>query len=158
MPIEINQKAPVFSLPDQEEKIHTISDYAGKWVLLYFYPKDDTPGCTKEACSVRDNMPKFEGLDTVVLGISADSVNSHKKFAEKYKLPFTLLSDRSKETIELYGAWETKNILGKEIKVISRTSFLINPEGIVVKIYKNVNPRGHAEQVLADLNKLKTID
>lgn len=155
MPIDINQEAPNFSLPDQDGKIHSIFDYKNKWILLYFYPKDDTPGCTKEACSVRDNFPHFGNLNAVVLGISADSVKSHKKFAEKYKLPFTLLSDETKETIKAYDAWGKKKFLGKTFEGVLRTSYLINPHRIIVKIYKNVKPNDHAEKVLYDLNQLQ---
>jgi thioredoxin-dependent peroxiredoxin len=154
MQIKINQIAPDFSLPDQEGKIHQLSDFKGKWVLLYFYPKDDTPGCTAEGCAFRDNLPDFNKLNVTVLGVSADTVKSHKKFAEKYGLSFFLLSDETKKTIKDYDVWGSKNFLGKMFEGILRTSFLINPEGIIVKIYENVKPKEHAQQVLADLNQL----
>jgi peroxiredoxin Q/BCP len=138
MKIKAGQIAPDFSLPDQNGKEHKLSDYKGKWVLLYFYPKDDTPGCTKEACAIRDNLPDFKKLKTIVLGVSADSVKSHGKFVEKYQLPFTLLADEDKKVIKQYGAWD-------------RTSFLIDPRGKIVKIYEKVKPETHAEEVLMDL-------
>lgn len=122
---------------------------------MYFYPKDDTPGCTKEACSIRDNLPKFKSLNMDVLGISADTVKSHKKFAEKYGLPFTLLSDEKKEVLKKYGTWAKKKLAGKDYFGILRTSFLINPEGKIFKIYQNVKPDTHAEEVLRDLQNIK---
>lgn len=145
------QLAPDFSLPDQEAKIHKLSDYRGKWVLVYFYPKDDTPGCTTEACTLRDNLPEFKEIKTVVLGISTDSVRTHKKFADKYGLPFTLLSDEQKEVVEKYGVWREKSLFGKKYMGIVRTSFLVDPQGKVAKIYENVKPEVHAEEVLRDI-------
>ncbi len=147
----INKKAPDFKLKDQEGKYHKLSTYKGKWVLVYFYPKDDTPGCTKEACLIRDNFPNFQKLGIVVLGISVDSVESHKKFAQKYNLPFTLLSDDKKEVVKKYNVWGKKKFMGREYEGTLRTSFLINPQGKIVKIYENVKPEIHAEEVLTDL-------
>lgn len=152
--LKLNTKAPDFSLPDQEGNVHSLADYKGKWVLVYFYPKDETPGCIKEACAIRDNWPFFEKLDCVVIGVSADSVKSHDKFVNKYKLPFILLADEKKEMLEKYGAWQKKNFLGKEYMGIKRMSYLINPEGEVAKIYPDVKAAGHAEEVLADLKLL----
>lgn len=151
--IEVGKMAPDFELPDQDGKLHKLSDYHGKSVLLYFYPKDDTPGCTKEACSIRDSQANFKNLTTVVLGVSTDSVESHKKFAEKYKLPFTLLSDEKKEVVKLYGAWGDKKIPGLEYFGLGtlRSSFLIDPEGKIAKIYEKVKPATHAEEVLKDV-------
>ncbi len=154
MKLKLNQKAPDFKLPDQNGKEHKLSDCAGKWVLLYFYPKDDTPGCTKEACGIRDNFPAFKKMKAVVLGVSADSSASHVKFADKYKLPFTLLSDEKKEVLEKYGVWGKKKFMGREYMGISRTSFLINPLGKIAKIYENVKPEIHAEEVLKDLEEI----
>lgn len=154
MKIKINQKAPNFKLKDQNNKIHELLDYLGKWVLVYFYPKDDTPGCTKEACAIRDNFPNFKKLKIVVLGISTDSVESHKKFSEKYNLPFTLLADYKKEVVKKYGVWGNKKFMGREYEGTLRTSFLINPKGKIVKIYKNVKPEIHAEEVLKDLKAM----
>lgn len=154
MIISLNQTAPDFSLPDQHGTMHKLSDQKGQWVLLYFYPKDDTPGCTQEACSIRDNFPKFADLKLNVFGISTDSVKSHGKFVEKYKLPFTLLSDEQKTVVDAYGVWGKKKFMGKEYMGTSRTSFLVNPEGKIAKIYQNVKPLAHVEEVLADLKDL----
>lgn len=151
MRLKIGTKAPDFTLPDQSGTSHTLSDYKGRWVLIYFYPKDDTPGCTKEACGIRDEFPKFKKMDVVVFGISADSAARHKKFAEKYKLPFTLLSDESKKVLPTYDVWAKKKFMGREYMGILRSSFLINPDGRIAKIYENVKPNVHAEEVLSDL-------
>ncbi len=151
MKLKIGDKAPGFNLPDQNGKDHAIQDYLGKWVLIYFYPKDDTPGCTKEACSIRDNFPHLSKLKTIVLGISVDTTKSHAKFAGKYSLPFTLLADNQKEIVAKYGVWALKNFLGREYYGTKRTSFLINPKGRIAKIYQNVKPLVHAQQVLEDL-------
>ncbi len=141
-------KAPDFSLVDQMGKTHNLSDYKGKWLLLYFYPKDDTPGCTKEACSFRDLNSDFMKKGIAVLGVSKDNLNSHKKFATKYKLNFPILSDPTHQVIEAYGAWGTKKFMGKEYEGILRNSYLINPEGEIVKSYIGVDPSAHAEEVL----------
>lgn len=143
--------APLFTLPDQNGKEHSLADYRGKWVLLYFYPKDDTPGCTNEACTIRDSFPHFQELKIAVLGVSVDSVESHKKFKEKYHLPFTLLSDYKKEVVPQYGVWGKKKFMGKIHEGTLRTSFLIDPEGKIAKIYENVDPAVHAAEVLTDL-------
>lgn len=155
MILKVSQKAPEFALPDQNGKVHKLSDYQGKWVLLYFYPKDDTPGCTKEACSLRDALPNFGQLEAVVLGVSVDSVASHKKFADKYKLPFMLLADSDKKVVNLYGVWGEKKFMGRAYHGTLRTSFLIDPHGKIVKIYENVKPPVHAQEVLEDLKGLK---
>lgn len=154
MTLKIGQKAPAIKLPDQNGKIHELKDYSGQWVLVYFYPKDDTPGCTKEACALRDNFPKFKKLKAVVLGISIDSVKRHEKFATKYELPFTLLADENKEVVEKYGVWAEKSMYGRKYMGILRTSFLIDPTGKIAKIYEGVKPEAHAEEVLADLQTL----
>ena len=154
MKLKIGQSAPAFTLLDQDGKKHTLSDYHGKWVLLYFYPKDDTPGCTKEACGLRGAFPKFGKLKAVVLGVSVDSVKSHQKFAQKYGLPFTLLADEDKKAVKQYGVWAKKKMMGREYMGTLRTSFLIDPRGKIVKIYQNVKPEQHAEEVLADLKSL----
>ena len=145
------EKAPEFSLADQSGTVHTLSQYKGKWVFLYFYPKDDTPGCTKEACMIRDDYPNFTKLDAVVFGVSADSVKSHGKFGEKYQLPFTLLSDEEKKTVHDYGVWGEKKFMGRTYMGISRMSFLIDPQGNIAKVYEKVLPPTHAGEVLADL-------
>lgn len=135
--------APDFSLPDQNAVDHKLSDYLGQWVLLYFYPKDDTPGCTIEACSMQENLPKFDELGIKVLGISADPVSSHQKFAQKYGLNFTLLSDNKKEVINKY---EAGGIFTKRI------SYLVDPQGQIFKAYENVKPETHVAEVLDDLS------
>lgn len=155
MNLKQNQSAPDFTLPDQNSKNHKLSDYKGGWVLVYFYPKDDTPGCTKEACSIRDNFPKFTKSKAIVLGISIDSIKSHAKFVKKYKLPFTLLSDEDKSVVKKYGVWAKKKFMGKEYLGTLRTSFLIDPKGKIAKIYEKVNPEIHAEEVLKNLKDLK---
>lgn len=149
------QEAPDFTLEDQEGTTHTLSQYRGSYVLLYFYPKDDTPGCTKEACAIRDAMPDFTSLDLVVLGISPDTVASHKKFAQKYGLPFTLLADPERTVIDTYGVWGRKKFMGKEYDGVFRTSFLIAPDGTVAKVYENVKPEIHAAEVLEEVKRQK---
>jgi peroxiredoxin Q/BCP len=146
--------APNFSLPDQDNTVHTLSQYAGKWVIVYFYPKDATPGCTKEACSFRDGRQVLEDAGAVVLGISKDTVASHKKFAEKHNLNFTLLSDTSTETIQAYGAWGKKKFMGREYEGIQRNTYLINPAGEIAKTYEGVNPLTHVGELLKDLKEL----
>lgn len=148
-------KAPHFSLPDQDEKIHHLTDYKDRWLVLYFYPKDDTPGCTKEACSFRDGIHEFEKRGVAVVGVSKDSVKSHKKFAEKYHLNFPLLSDESKEMIKAYGAWGEKKFMGKTFDGVVRNTYLISPHGVIEKTYQNVNPLIHTAQILKDLNTLQ---
>jgi peroxiredoxin Q/BCP len=148
-------KATDFSLPDQNNQLHSLKNYQGQWVLLYFYPKDNTPGFTKEACGFPDHLNQLKNYDVVVLGISADSVESHQKFALKYHLNFPLLSDVNKEVIKKYQAWGKKKFMGKEYEGILRISFLINPKGEIVKKYKKVKPEIHAQEVLEDIKILK---
>lgn len=150
----IGTLAPDFTLTDQNGTEHTLSSYRGSWVLVYFYPKDDTPGCTKQACAIRDAWAEFEKLNCVVLGISIDGEKSHKKFEEKYTLPFTLLADIEKTVVNAYGVWAPKKFMGREFLGTLRTSFLINPEGTIVQIYEKVNTETHALMVLTDLEKL----
>jgi peroxiredoxin Q/BCP len=147
--------APEFTLLDQDGTEHSLKNYVGKWVLIYFYPKDDTAGCTKQACAIRDADEDFSKLDAVVLGISADSVKSHKKFVEKYQLPFALLADEDKSVINAYGVWGPKKFMGREYEGILRTSFLIDPTGKIAKVYEKVSPATHSEMVLADLKALQ---
>lgn len=149
--ISVHTKAPEFSLQDQDGVTHTIAQYRGKKILLYFYPKDDTPGCTKEACMLRDNFPAFKKLGITVFGVSADSEKSHKKFEEKYDLPFTLLADTDHKVADSYGAWGLKKMMGREYNGMFRVSFLIDGEGKIAKVYEKVRPEMHAEEVLADL-------
>ena len=152
--MKLKQTAPDFTLPDQNGKNHKLSDYMSSWVLIYFYPKDNTPGCTKEACLIRDNFPFFEKLNLKVIGISADSIESHAKFSKKHNLPFTLLSDEKKEVIEKYDVLKKKSIFGRTVLGIKRTSFLIDDKGKIVKIYENVKPAVHAQEVLEDMKNL----
>ncbi len=156
MGLKIGDKAPDFVLKDQNGKERSLSEFKGRKVLLYFYPRDFTPGCTKEACGIRDNFEGFEKLDVVVLGVSTDSVESHKKFAQKHNLPFILLSDEKAEVTKKYGVWKKKKMTGKEFFGIARTSFLIDEEGKIIKIYEKVKPDVHAREVLEDLEKLKS--
>ena len=153
--LNIGDIAPNFELPDQNNKTHKMSDYKGKYLLIYFYPKDDTPGCTKEACGFRDNLPHFESAKLTVVGVSADSVKSHEKFATKYKLPFTILSDEGKKSLTDYGVWQRKSFLGRKYMGINRWSFLVGPDGKIIKIYEKVNPLNHPKEVLKDLEKLQ---
>lgn len=144
-------KAPLFCLIDENNKEHCLASYQGQWVLVYFYPKDDTPGCTQEACALRDSWAEFKKYNAVVLGVSADSVGSHKKFKEKFNLPFPLLVDSDREVMKSFDVLGEKSMFGKAFIGIKRESFLINPEGEIVKHYKNVKPAIHAEEVLRDL-------
>lgn len=152
----VGKRAPQFALTDQDGKKHELKDYAGTWLLIYFYPKDHTSGCTAEACAVRDIFPSFEKLDAAVLGVSPDTEAKHKKFQEDYKLPFPLLADVDKHMAEAYGVWQNKKFLGKEYMGIVRTSFLVNPEGIIAKVYTKVKPLIHASEVVADLKKMQS--
>ncbi|HPF95510.1 MAG: thioredoxin-dependent thiol peroxidase [Candidatus Magasanikbacteria bacterium] len=153
--LKIGSKAPAFNLPDKDGVMHKLADKKGEWVVLYFYPKDDTPGCTVEACSFRDNLPKFKKLGITVYGVSVDSQKKHQKFADKYDLPFTLLSDEEKKTVNDYGVWSLKKFMGREYMGILRWTFLINPEGKIAKIYENVKPAEHVEEILKDMKELK---
>lgn len=145
-------KAPAFQLPDSEGNQVSLDQFAGKWVVLYFYPKDDTPGCTTQACSLRDARDDLAELDAEIIGISKDDAASHEKFKAKHALNFTLLTDADGSVIEQYGAWGTK-MFGKE--GILRKTFLIDPTGMVRKVYGRVTPLGHGDQVTAELQKLQ---
>lgn len=153
--MELGTIAPGFALPDQEGRIHQLSDYRGRWVVLYFYPKDDTPGCTKEACGFRDRMGDLQELGAVVLGVSADDVKSHQRFAEKYGLNFPLLADPERQAILAYGAWGKKKLYGKEYEGVLRQTFLIDPEGRIAKVWRKVSPEGHAVEVAKALRGLR---
>lgn len=150
--MEIPYDAPNFSLPDLNGKRHTLEEYKGKWVILYFYPKDDTPGCTTEACSMRDARDTLAEMGAEIIGISKDDANSHEKFKAKYALNFTLLTDTEAKVIDSYGAWG-KKMYGRE--GILRKTFIINPAGQVVKVYGRVTPMGHGTQVIEELKKLQ---
>jgi thioredoxin-dependent peroxiredoxin len=148
---EEGKKAPDFKLSDQNEKTISLSDYKGKNVILYFYPKDDTSGCTAEACSFRDDFPKFKKVDAVILGVSPDSVESHKKFAKKYNLNFSLLADEEKEVIKKYDVWKEKSMYGRKYMGVERTTYIIDPEGKIKKIFRKVKVQGHNEEVMGAL-------
>ncbi len=150
--IEVGNKAPDFTLTDQDGNLHKLSDYRGKKLVLYFYPRDDTPGCTKEACSFRDNFSVLKKKGIEVLGVSADDESSHTKFREKYKLPFNLLTDTDKEVIEKYGVWVEKNMYGKKKWGIARKTFLIDGEGRISHIFNKVKTEIHADEVLDKLS------
>ena len=147
---EVGKEAPGFNLQDQNGEWHDLEDYRGSWLAIYFYPKDDTPGCTTEACNFRDNIYAFKVIGASVVGISVDDVESHKEFSGKYKLPFTILADEEGETAQAYGVLRD----WKLIQIASRQSFLVNPDGVIVKHYEDVNPDTHTQEVLADLEAL----
>ena len=141
-------EAPDFSLPDANGKTVKLSDFAGKTVVLYFYPKDETPGCTVEACGFRDTQAEYNKRGAVILGISPDSQESHAKFAAKHKLPFTLLADAGAKVATDYGVWGEQNFMGKKFMGVARTTFIVAPDGEVEKIFRNVKPEGHNSEVL----------
>lgn len=151
--LNVGDKAPAFSLLDQNGKMHKLSDVKGEWCLIYFYPKDDTPGCTKEACTIRDTFPKFKKLGITVFGVSVDSVKKHEKFVAKYELPFTLLADEEKTMVNDYGVWGEKSMYGRKYMGTLRNSFLIDPKGKIAKIYVGVKPAEHAQEVLGDVGR-----
>ena len=153
MPISANQKAPDFSLPDETGTIHNLADYRGKPVVLYFYPKDDTPGCTAEACNFRDDYSAYRENGIVVLGVSPDTGKSHAKFIKKYSLPFPLLADENHQVADAYGVWGPKKFMGKSYEGILRTTFLIGVDGNILKVFENVKPDGHSKQVLEALSQ-----
>lgn len=149
MPIFSGIPAPDFELQDETGTVRRLADFRGKPVVLYFYPKDDTPGCTTEACSFRDNYHAYEGTGVVILGVSPDSVKSHQKFKEKYVLPFPLLADEGHRVADQYGVWGLKKAMGREYEGILRTTFLIDREGNIAKVFENVKPSEHSAEVLA---------
>ncbi len=148
MAISSGVLAPDFSLPDENGTIRRLSDFRGKVVVLYFYPKDDTPGCTTEACNFRDDYSAYEKAGVVLLGVSPDSVESHAKFKQKYQLPFPLLADTEHKVCELYGVWGPKKFMGREYEGVLRTTFLIGPDGVIKKVFENVKPAQHSREVL----------
>ncbi|EKE13367.1 MAG: Alkyl hydroperoxide reductase/ Thiol specific antioxidant/ Mal allergen [uncultured bacterium] len=148
-------KATDFTLLDQNGREHSLSDHRGKWVVLYFYPKDDTPGCTKEACTFRDSFHELQKMGVQILGISKDSVASHKKFAEKHNLNFPILSDESKEVIKVYKSWGRKKFMGREFEGTIRNTYLIDPTSEVVKFYEKVNPLTHASEIISDIKDVQ---
>lgn len=152
--VKVGDKAPNFSLADQVGKVHNLKDYLGQWVLLYFYPKDDTPGCTKEACAIRDSWGDFKKYKLAVLGVSTDSVESHSKFSKKFDLPFPILADDEKKVVQAYGVWGEKQMMGRTYQGTKRMSFLIDDQGKIAKVYATVKPPIHATQVLGDFMNL----
>lgn len=152
--ISVGKSAPAFSLDtDAGEKL-SLKDLKGRPVVLYFYPKDDTPGCTVEACEFRDAFPRFKGSKAIILGISPDSVKSHQRFKEKFDLPFTLLADEDHAIAEKYGVWQKKSMYGRTYMGIARTTFVIDKDGKVAKIFEKVKPKGHAEEVEQAIDEL----
>ena len=149
-PPALGTEAPGFNLQDQNGEWHNLNDYRGEWLAVYFYPRDDTPGCTTEACSFRDNIHAFEAIGAKVVGVSVDDVESHKEFSEKYKLPFTILADKGGEVSNAYGVLRDYKLM----KIASRQSFIVNPDGNVAKHYEKVDPDTHTNEVLADLKRL----
>ncbi len=147
--------APDFTLPDDMGKPVRLSDYRGRYVVIYFYPKDDTPGCTQEACDFRDNLNRLKALDVEVLGISVDPVASHRKFKEKYHLNFPLLSDEQKEVVQLYGVWKEKKRFGRTYMGTERTTLIVDPEGTIVRIFPRVRVKGHVNEVIQALKELR---
>lgn len=149
--LEVGTKAPAFSLPDQNGKMHSLEEYRGKKVILYFYPKDNTPGCTKQACGFGELYPQFQEQGAVVLGVSKDSVASHKKFEEKYNLPFTLLSDPELSCIQAYDVWQEKKNYGKVSMGVVRTTYLIDEEGVIVRAFGEVKAAENPAQMLEEI-------
>lgn len=146
------QKAPEFTLPDKDGNKVSLSDFKGKKVVVYFYPKDNTPGCTQEACDFRDNFPEFNKINAEVIGISKDSVKSHEKFSDKYELPFKLLSDEDTKVIQDFGVWKEKKMFGKSYMGIVRSTFIIDEQGVIQKVFPKVKVKEHIEEVLKELN------
>jgi peroxiredoxin Q/BCP len=149
--LKTGDKAPEFTLPSSDGSKVSLSDFIGKKVILYFYPKDDTPGCTKEACSFRDDMDAFKRKKAIILGVSADDIKSHQSFAQEYSLPFPLLSDTEKKVISAYGVWKKKNLYGREFMGIERTTFLIDEKGYIQHIFPKVRVEGHTGELLEKL-------
>ena len=155
MKIKIGDRAPSFSLPDQDGTIVSLKEFfKQKNIVLYFYPKDDTPGCTVEACGFRDEIKSFEKIDAVVLGVSPDSVEKHTKFIAKFQLPFTLLSDEQKKICQDYGVWVEKSMYGRKYMGVARSTFIIGKDGKIKNIFEKVTPQGHNQEVLSALKEL----
>ena len=152
--VDPGRKAPAFTLTDQHGRTHRLADYAGRPVVLYFYPKDDTPGCTKEACAFRDNLPRFSTSEAVVLGVSGQGGASKARFAGKYGLTFPLLADENYEIAEKYGVWQKKLLYGRTFMGLSRTTYFIGPDGKVLKRWDKVKVNGHAAEVLKEIENL----
>jgi len=152
LPLTMGTPAPAFKLQDQNGQWHTLDEYKGKWLVLYFYPKDQTPGCTTEACEFRDNIFAFRDIGAVIVGISVDDVESHRKFKDKHSLPFTLLADPTKATTRAYGALKKYMLT---VELAKRETFVIDPNGRIARIYRDVEPKGHSQAVLADIREMQ---
>jgi thioredoxin-dependent peroxiredoxin len=155
MMLEVGDRAPEFELADQHGTVHRLDGYRGRWLVVYFYPKDDTPGCTAEACSFRDARSDLDALGAAVLGVSADDAAAHRRFAEKHGLSFPLLIDPDKSMLEAYGAWVEKQRFGKRHLGVQRITYLIDPEGVVARVWPRVRAEGHADEVRAALTELQ---
>lgn len=155
MKLSAGDKAPDFTLPDQDGKEHTLSNYKGSPVVLYFYPKDQTSGCTTEACAFRDDYSAYREAGVIILGVSPDSPKSHTNFIAKHDLPFTLLADTEREVLKLYSAWGLKKMYGREYEGVLRMTYLIGADGKIAKVYEKVKPAAHSEEILADLKELE---
>ncbi len=155
--LKVGESAPDFSLSGSDGKQHALAMYKGKWLVVYFYPRDNTPGCTQEACDFRDMKSDYDNVDAIVFGVSVDSIDSHDKFIKKFGLPFVLLSDEKKEVVGQYGVWKEKSMYGKKYFGIERTSFVIDPEGKIAKIFEKVKVEGHAAEVMAFLKEKQQI-
>ena len=153
--IEEGKKAPAIKLKNQDGKLVSLNDFEDQNIVLYFYPKDNTSGCTAEACNFRDELPKFGKLDAVILGVSPDSVESHKKFSEKYNLPFDLLSDEKKEVVQKYDVWKEKNMYGRKYMGVVRSTFIIDKNKKIRKIFSKVKVADHNKEVMEALKELK---
>ena len=153
--LETGTKAPEFCLPNQDETEICLRDLSGKWVILYFYPKDNTPGCTTEACGFSEALPEFEDMDAVILGVSPDSPKKHRNFIEKKNLTITLLSDEDKELCNLYDVWKLKKFMGREYMGVVRTTYIISPDGEIVAVWDKVKVKGHVEAVKEKLAELR---
>lgn len=156
MPLSSGKPAPEFELPDETNKIRRLADYRGHFVLIYFYPKDDTPGCTTEACNFRDDYSAYINSDVIILGVSPDNLKSHEKFKTKFSLPFPLLADEGHHVCDLYGVWGPKKFMGREFEGVLRTTFLVDKSGYIAKVFENVKPAGHSAEVLAAVKVLSS--
>jgi len=153
--IEVGNNAPEFCIPNQDDVEICLRDLKGKWIVLYFYPKDNTPGCTTEACDFTAALPAFEELDAIILGVSPDSTKKHRNFIEKKDIEFTLLSDEDKTVCEAYGVWQLKKFMGKEYMGVVRSTFIIDPDGKIAKVWTKVKVKGHVQDVQNSLIELK---
>jgi peroxiredoxin Q/BCP len=154
MPLTAGNPAPDFDMLDDQGTLRRLVDYRGRPVILYFYPADDTPGCTKEACNFRDDYSDYQKAGVTILGVSPDSVKSHAKFKEKYQLPFPLLADEGHKVCDAYGVWGTKKLIGRDYEGVLRTTFLINKQGSIAHVFENVRPSEHSVEVLSKLNSI----